>query len=667
MSAIAAVYYLEKKASPRLIIEEMLRTLHHRGEDQVGTWGNKFIALGNCLRWTTEESIQEKLPRKSKISDNITACDARIDNRSELIKQLFSANHQCESGEITDSEIILASYEKWGEECLPKLIGDFVFVIWDSKQKKLFCGRDALGVKHFYYYYEPNKVFALASEIKALFCLQEVERRLNEEYLGDYLVQNFEDKESTPFLHIKRLPATHGLIINAHKMKIWRYWQPNPTEEIKLRNHKEYQEAFREKFTAAVKCRLRSAFPIGAMLSGGLDSSSIVCAASEHLSSEGKPRLHSFSAIFPTTSAIDFKIDERSYMQSVIKKTGCQAHYVNCDDDNPWKDMKKLMRYSDNPVGMPNMYIHWEIFKEAQKHGVKVLLDGFDGDSTVSHGYEDLFQMSQQGRILRLLKEIMLLNKNMPHPAHSYKNFKRLILTGLDNSLPLNFARLGSFTTQKSGVKTQKKTHTALRWKIINNDFRKKYDLDERYKRCKSKNFSEKSTNIERHWEILTSGHFANSLESVELASQAFSVEQRFPFFDRRLIEFCIALPPGERIYNGWTRAIFRYAMKDLLPEDVRWRDTKAILGIGLKLNMLKYSVPDLEDAVEINSNILENYLNLDLLKAVLRRFAENPLKCTDYDCLILVASVHLSNWLREYEFSDCKSIGFSHNRKTLL
>jgi asparagine synthase (glutamine-hydrolysing) len=650
MSAITTIFRLNKQPVHDPTVRQMLDSLKHRGEEKVGVWVDNNVGLGQRMKWTTEESKLETLPSKNGNSGNVIVCDARIDNREDLISQLeFNDKKRYE---ITDSTIILAAYEKWGKDCLPKLIGDFIFVIWNPTTKSLFCARDPLGVKHFYYYHEPHKIFAIASEIKALFCLSEIPRKINEENLGDYLVFNNEDKESTPFANIKRLPATHGMFISSEEVRLWRYWRPDPSKQIRLRNHEEYHEAFREKFTQAVTCRLRSAYPIGSMLSGGLDSSSIVCVGSEYLFRQEKPPLHSFSAIFPTVSKEDSTIDEISYMQSVIKKTGCIAHFVNCDDDNPWKDMKKLIWHADNPVGIANLYIHWEIFKEAEKKGVRVLLDGFDGDSTVSHGYEDFAELARKRQWLRLIKEANLLNKNMPRPSHSLKSVKGLILrNGLNYVLPDNLAKLRNYIRSPKKAAQPVNKINGLVSKVINSKFRKKYQLDERFEHFYSSSYSEKATDIESHWEGLTSGLYAKSLESVEIASQAFSIEQRFPFFDRRLIEFCIALPPGERIYNGWTRAIFRYAMEGLLPKDVQWRGTKAVLGAGLKLNMLKYGSAELEDVIDVNTSVLEDYVDMDQLRAVYKRFAENPLEF-DYDCLILVVAVHLSYWLRENEFA---------------
>lgn len=645
MSAVTAIYYFDRKPLPAAAVEAMNDCLKHRGEDATGVWTDKNVGFGHRMRWTTEESLSEKLPRKSRNSPCVITCDARIDNRSELIPQLGfeGINHK----EISDSAVVLAAYEKWGKDCLPKLIGDFVFAVWNPQTKEIFCARDPLGVKHFYYYYEPNKIFALASEIKALFCLSEIPRELNEEHLGDYLVYNFEDKENTFFKQIKRLPATHAMLVGENNLRIWRYWKPEPKKEIRLRNHREYQEAFREKFTEAVACRTRSAFPVGSFLSGGLDSSSIVCVAAPHLANQSKP-LHSFSAVFPTVSKLDSRIDEMSFMRSVIEKTGCQAHFVNCDDANPLKDIKKMMWHADHPLGVPNAYIDWEIFKKAKRQGVRVLLSGIDGDSTVSHGYSDFTQFAKRGQWWRMFNEARLLKKNMPRREHSIRSLA--VENGLANVLPANLDKVWRLLRLKKATKDVQKFDSA-EWRTVNRELKKKYKLEERKDFYVDLSYPEKSTDIESHWNDLTCGVFAFMLESYENIAQAHSIEARFPFFDRRLIEFCIALPPGQRIYKGWTRAIFRNAMSGTLPEDVRLRTTKADLGAGVRLNLLEYGLSDLEDVVNVNSWVLEKYINVNELEGIYQHHRENPLKGR-LQIILLTSTIHLSQWLRETGFA---------------
>ena len=642
MSGIGAIYNLDTKVVDVAALARINHLLRHRGTDGSSIWHRGPIGLTHRMMWTTPESLSEKLPALSASGNSVITCDARIDNRSELIPQLPFFGRRRD--EITDSEVILAAYEKWGEECLPKLIGDFVFAIWNKREQILFAARDPLGVKHFNYYYRPGKLFALASEIKGLFALEEVPRELDEQHLGDYLVVNSEDKEATFYKDIKRLPATHALRVSRDGLRIWRYWQP-ALDELRLRNDGEYLEAFREKFTAAVTSRLRSAYPVGSMLSGGLDSSSIVCVASDHLKHEGRDALHSYSAIFPAVAKVDERIDETSFMQSVIHKTNCRAHFVNVDGASPLKDTEQILWHTDDPVGAP-IYMDWEIFKAAQKDGVRTVLSGIDGDSTVSHGYEDLANFALRRRYFRLFSEAFALRKNMPRRSHSLK--RSIWHRGLAKAMPpWTYAAWRKLKGRKPEDYTPSPITFPLHFKTVKAEFRQKLDLENRLTEFYKQNYPDGISPIEYHWRAMTSGHFAMILENSEKAAAALNIEPRYPFFDRRLIEFCIALPPGQRINKGWTRSIFRHAMEGILPHDVQWRTDKSNIGASLKVNLLKYGSKELEDAFYSSSSLLEKYVDVESLRSHYQTYKADPL-AKNSAVLLLLTNVYLLSWLKQ-------------------
>ena len=522
-----------------------------------------------------------------------------------------------------------------------------------SGERSLFAARDPLGVKHFYYYYRPGKLFALASEIKALFAIDGIPRILNEERIGDYLVASSEDRENTFFEGIYRLPATHALSVNKTHLKTWQYWKPED-RELRLKNDGEYHEMFREHFTTAVTARLRSLYPVGSMLSGGLDSSSIVCVASKFLKDHAKPPLQTFSAIFPSVAEVDPRIDERRYMRSVIERTGCTSHMVTADDTSPFSDIDKLQWHTDHPVGAP-IYMDWQIFKAAQSAGVKTVLSGFDGDSTVSHGYEDLGNLAIRGRYLRLVRESFALRKNMPRRSHS---LKRLIWrNGIARSLPP-----WTFDAWRKVRGRNPTDHSAppitfpLHFNSVNPQFRGARDLEDRVRRLRSANYPEGISPIEYHWRALTNGFFSEVLENVEKASAAFEVEARFPFFDRRLVEFCISLPPGQRIFRGWTRSIFRHAMKGLVPEDVLWRTDKSNIGASVKLGMLRHGSDQLKRLVEPDSSRLTDYVDLASLRSAYDSYCQNPME-REPEALLMLTNVYLSNWFRQSGFDEARGL----------
>jgi asparagine synthase (glutamine-hydrolysing) len=645
MSAITIIYNLNKRPVSVGEMDIVIDSLKHRGVDNKGIIIDKNIGLGHRMRWTTPESLKEKLPMKSGNSSAIITCDARIDNRDELIPQLAFSNKK--ETEITDSEIILRSYEKWGEKCLPKLIGDFVFAIWDPNQQKLICARDSMGIKHFYYYYKPDQLFAVASEVKALHCIPNIPKELNETNIGDILILNYQDKENTPYKDIKRLPANCVLTIKDNELKIRQYWKPKQTSKFNFRSTKQYENDFREIFTKAVTCRLRSAYPVGSMLSGGLDSSSISCVASRFLEENNKLPLETFSAVFPTISEIDSRIDERKFINSVIKRINCHSNFVEADSFSPLEDMDKLHWHTDHPVGAPNMFMDWALFKAAKSRDVRVLLSGFDGDSTVSYGYEAFQILARQGQWFQLYKNAVALNKNMPNRQHE---FKKLVWNrGFKEATPEFARQLWRILNGRPGklkkVDKLPSSHS-FNLKSLNSEFAEKNQLKTRYFDLIKETHPENVSLAQSHWNALCSGLFAFALETFEKAAAAFEVEPRFPFFDRRLIEFCISLPAKQKIYNGWTRSLFRRSMENILPPDVQWRTDKANIGLSFKVNLLKYGYKEVEETIFDLPGVLEKYIDLEKLSTAYRLYKNDPLKY-EGEPMFIISSVYLSNWLR--------------------
>lgn len=645
MSAIALIYNLDGRPVAGKEMNDFLEGLRHRGADGSGVIIDRNVALGHQMRWTTPESLAETLPAKNEDGSVCITCDARIDNRSELIPQLSFAGGR-KPAEIADSEIILRAYEKWGEDCVPKLLGDFVFAIWDAKKRKLICARDSMGVKHFYYY-KSERMFALASEIKALHLLSGVPRQLNETNIGDVLILNYQDKENTPYKRIKRLPANCVLTFQNNKLNIREYWQPQPHGRFDFRSTKQYEENFRELFTEAVKCRLRSAYPVGSMLSGGLDSSSISCVASRHLNAENKAPLETFSAVFPAIARLDERIDERKYIKSVVDHINCRPNFVEADAFSPLEDMDKMHWHADHPVGVPNVFMDWALFKAAKNRNVRVLLSGFDGDSTVSYGYEAFRMLAGRGQWLQLYKSAVALNKNIPHKHHG---FKKLVWNqGFKEATP-EFARrlwrlINGRPAKLEKVRQLPSSHN-FNFNALNTAFAEKHRLKTRYFDLVEKTHPENVGLARSHWNALCSGLFAFALETFEKTSAAFDVEPRFPFFDRRLVEFCISLPAKQKIYNGWTRSIFRRAMQDILPPDVQWRTDKANIGLSFKVNLLKYGRRDVEEAIFDHPQTLEKFVDIDKLSAAYRVYKDDPLKY-EGEPMFIISSVYLSNWLR--------------------
>ena len=574
-------------------LKKMNDSLSHRGPDGSGLWHEGPVGLAHQMLWTTPESLQERLPLEA--DGLVITSDSRIDNRDILIPDLNI------SEEASDSEVILMAYVNWGRSCADKLLGDFAFAIWDTAKEELFCARDHMGVKPFYYYYRPGRVFAFATEIKALFALG-VPKRINEVRIGDYIASIWEDREITFYKEILRLPAAHVLISNQSELQIERYWELDLTREILLESDDEYEKAFRDIFREAVRCRLRSAFPVGSMLSGGLDSSSIVCMARQLL--PAGCRLKTFSMIF----SVKRNDDERQYMDAVQADGKLEAYYVYGDDVGPLTNIDKMLSYEGQPISSPNLFLLWALNNEARNQSVRVLLDGFAGDSVVSHGTAYITELFCRLRLIALHREINSLSINYGVPARR-PLFKYCVYPFIPTCL-IRLWRALDFRDSKS-----LEDHN-----IANSTFAKRINWNDRIKKHHQRCYRPCREAKEDHWLDLSQGYHQLALEETNMASGAFSIEHRFPFYDKRLIEFCLAIPADQKLRHGYSRWIMRRALKDVLPEEVCNRLSKTNHGPNFIYCLLKFHKSLLDEAILTNHDTLKDYVEINNLKKTYER-----------------------------------------------
>ena len=631
MSAIAGLYRRDGRPVRPADLEPMVESLAHRGPDAKGVWSKGSVGLGHRMLRTTPESCHERLPLTNQAGDLAITADARIDNRDELIAELGVDGGP--HAEISDSGLILSAYEKWGEESAKRLLGDFAFAIWDGRKQTLFCARDHPGVKPFYYH-QSDRGFAFGTEIKALLSLPDVPRRLNQLRVADYLAGMFEDQTITFYRDIFRLPAGHCMTVSPRKVRVRAYYSLDPTREIRLRSDDEYAEAFHERFTEAVRCRLRSAFPVGGLLSGGLDSSSIVGTARRVLREEGTSRLHTFSAIFPDLPEADLrKIDERRFMEAVLATGGVAPHYVRADLLSPLTDLERVFWHQDEAVVAPNLYMHWALYGAASDQGVRVLLDGIDGDTTVSHGLEYLSELARTGKARTLAREVVALSRRHNSPARSV-----LWQFGLKPLVPESMKHVWR------AVRRRPRSSSTI-CTAINPVFAQRVGLTERTQSFQANRYAPPRTAREGHWRGLNSGLYPYVLEVADKAAAAFSLEPRYPFFDRRLVEFCLALPPEQKLHQGWTRVVMRRAMADVLPDKVRWRVGKANLSPNFERRLLECDRGLLDDVIMKDPHVIEEFVDVSALRDVYRRYASQPMST---DALDVYAAVTLALWLRQ-------------------
>lgn len=644
MSAIAGIYYLDGRIADSAALERMSAALSHRGPDASGVWTEKHAGMIHRMLWTTPESLVETLPLTSACRRFVITAEARIDNRGELLAALGFAGQT--NREIADSEIILAAYQKWGDRCPEHLLGDFAFAIWDNQNQTLFCARDHFGAKPFYYY-SSSRIFAFASEIKGLLCLPDVPREINEIRVADYLASMHEDTTATFYSNILRLPPAHCATVSREGVRLRRYWSLDASREVRLGSDEEYAEAFRELFFESVRCRLRSAFPIGSELSGGLDSSSVTSTAYTLLSQDEDKTLTTFSAVYDKVS----ECDERPFINAVIDGKHVKSHYFAGDSVGPLTDIDRMLRYQDEPFFAPHLFVSWALNAKIHEQGIRVLLDGFDGDSVLSYGFGYLRELAQGGHWLNLAEELRghsrlygtssLTNmwkfawRYRVDPVLSrYRGSRAVRRTWRAMARGVRINRQGSRNGNRPG------------WiSLLDQDFVTRTDLMERYRAQRSSQSNAAKTEREEHYSKINAGLQPFALEVLDRSTAASGIEVRHPFWDKRLVEFCLALPAKQKLRGGLGRLVLRQAMVNILPEEVRWRPDKINFSPNLVHGLLTYERERLDTLVHDELACIADYLNVDVVRESYRRFLSQGSEADPANVFAIWNIVALAIW----------------------
>ena len=634
MSAIFGIHHTDNPQLRRAEIQCLRVHLAYRGPDTSGIWSEGHVALGNCLLQTTPESVFEKMPASDDAETCCVTADVRLDNRGELIRAL--SLDKFPASKITDSELILEAYLKWGETCPAHLLGDFAFAIWDRRTSTLFCARDQFGIKPFYYFHGGDR-FAFCSCIDGLLQLDWVPRRLNEQRLASHLTTFFGDTTATFYTDILRLPPAHSLRLNQNGLQIIRYWKLDPHCETRYGSDGEYVEAFKSIFQEAVNCRLRTNIRPGAMLSGGLDSSSIACMAGQLMARDGRGSLATFSGVFDKVP----ESNERSYIESLVRKGGFEPTYLAADDSNPFEAPPELARTQTEANSAANLHVNWGLYGLARQRGIRVILDGFDGDTTISHGVTYLKELA-------LTNQWVKLGHHLPAVAGLYDSFvpelfwQYIWQLGLWPRLPSSAKRVCN------GV--ARRWHSLCRHRlapccILDKGFVDRIGLPDYRTRLGDTAGLPANTEKTGHYQKLVWGVMPSTLELLGQTAAPFGVEVRFPFWDRRLIEFCLGLPARFKIRDGYTRWILRKAMEGLLPPKVQWRVDKSNLSHAFKYCLLNHGMEELNRADVAANQWLQPYVCAKHLNDSRQRFRT---EAGERETLFIWQVANLTLWLEK-------------------
>lgn len=621
MSGITGIFRRDGRDVDPADIKKMNDKIAHRGPDGSRVWCEGPVAFGHQMLHTTQESLHEILPFEDEESGLVITADARIDNRKDLAPQLGIEDNE----HVSDSYFILKAYEKWGEKCPEELLGDFAFAIWDKNKEQLFCARDHMGVKPFYYYLN-DTLFFFASEIKSLFN-QGTPSKINKKRIAKYLM-HLNDYSSTFFEDFFSLTPANYLIIKLSNVEKTKFWEICSQRSIDLGAEEEYIRSFRKIFEDSIKCRLRSQLPVGFELSGGMDSSSIVSMAkiiiNDKKYSDFK-KINTYSFIFNEL----ISCDERNYISNIINEK-TNPLFVVADDFSPLEQMKDILKYQNQPLLFPNVILLWELHKKMYNNNIRVLLCGTGGDAVVSHGEYYLRDLAVNFKWGKLLRELYYYTKN--HKLHFYS--KRFYY----------YLGLQLFPHMLKKIKNKDLSN------ILNKEFSNQINADQ-YLNKDFKSIKKIDTAKKYHYNVLSNSKgIIDSLMMRDGLSAAFFIEGRYPFLDKRLVEFCYAIPSEMKFKFGWSRYILRISMKNILPIENQWRSNKTNLSLVSKTNILKHEQKFFEEMIFKKNDIINEYVDLQYLKEIYNDyFLKKNISNSAYDLFLIAQLFYWLNLNKKY------------------
>jgi asparagine synthase (glutamine-hydrolysing) len=565
VSGLVARFHRDSRPIDTELVWAMLNAAPYRGPDgmSIRTW--EQVALGFAKMAITPEEADEQQPLLSPRSGCAIIADVRLDNRDELLAQL----PEQPAADISDADLILRAYETWGVDCAAKLLGDFAWAIWDPREMRMVCARDTSGQRALFYYLD-HATFTAASEIHQILQDPALPVEPNEDRILTMLtpqnmVQNEKQVHETFYKDIYLIPAGHVLVVTPNDYRMWRYWELEPIE-IRYRDDREYVDHFRDLFFEVVRARLRSTHPMGALLSGGLDSSSVVCTAQEIFREEGTggDRLMSMSHVFDGLDC-----DERPLIETIRDKYDMDTRFIEFDGSGGRLHLEPHC-FLESPM-MGFQFESNPMLEPAIAKGARVVLTGEVADACVMGSWIVFDSLLKQRR----LRELHRLAREYHQTIGT--SWPVIALYTLGPLLPLQVQKQATLMYTRPWLKRHqhdfgpKWMPEPLRAELT----RRVFDL------ALEENRSRRFANETRHREY-------NLLYPPEVSrSQApWPIETWRPFADRRLHQFLLGIPPEQKFATqvtgeayGRSKWLLRRAMIGVLPEDIRQRTTKTVFS----------------------------------------------------------------------------------------
>lgn len=614
MSALGGIYNFNGTPLDRQTLNELAMALASSGPDGGSEFVSTDVALIYRAFHTNEESRRETQPLVSA-NGRVLCWDGRLDSRDELLPILRDELF----GDHSDAAIALAAYERWGRDFLSTLVGDFALSLWDPAIRTLLLARDPVGPRPLFYYGSNDRII-WTSELAALVDLPGIPLEVNDEYVAGYLTRLF-DGGLTPYKGIHAVPPGNAVVVRNSRINATRYWALGCRQKLRYKTDAEYEEHFRHLFREAVRCRLRADGPVWAMLSGGLDSSAIVCMADDILGrgEAAAPGLETVSFVYDGSPSAD----EREFLCCLEEKRGRIGHHVRETGYPPLASRPDEKRHYGPDFLDCFVARHKAMLDLMRRGAARVLLTGHGGDEMLlssQNPSSELQDLLVQTRVLQLHRALQTWSKALKTPYIKLL-LRNAILPLLPESLQVVFADGDNkvpFWYDEQFVRTM--------------------NLRERLVGCPD-DFS-----IQLPSDRNNAAGFLSIVSATSRASYRASgcVEVSHPYLHRPLVDFLHAIPLEQKVRPGETRSLMRRSLRDLLPEKILNRKDKKGPTEALLRAIARESV-QLRAMFENAQVCSYGYMNAEALLKALDRARHGCEK----ESFALIQTISLEFWLR--------------------
>ncbi len=593
MCGIAGIYGNSDTHATPNIIHRMVSVMNHRGPDDKGLYVDSQIALGHARLSIIDLSEAGRQPMTNEDGAIRMVFNGELYNYVELRKELVAKGHWFRSQ--SDSEVIVHAYEEWGQGCLNRFNGMFGLAIWDSRSRTLVLSRDPMGEKPLYYWWDRG-VLIFASEIKAIL-VAGVKPGVNQDALAGYLALQYSVGRQTLFKGINKILAGEVMVVEeGQRPTILRYWDVQAGELLPQVTDADCALLLRERLDISAQIRMRADVPVGAFLSGGIDSAAVVALAKPHAKSE----FHTFSVGFETFS-------ETPYAETVAKYLGTTHHNLTIKAADVANDIRRIAWHYDEPLGDAAIINNYYLGKAAHDQGVKVVLAGEGGDELFA-GYRH-YKIGMRWHWWYNLPKFVRYH----YPALSW------LKTPDDGRVDTVFGRL---------------QHLALFFNQDSFESAHQYmlavmGLSEQHRYCRLADYRFMTRMIPHE-------HFDDPLDDMlvtdcknllpekflmkaDKAVMASSVEERLPLLDKNVVELAFSIPSRLKLHNGQEKYVFRQAVKDLLPPEIVNRP-KQVFNTPVRVWLREKELSRMAVDALTNGELIKEYFKMDALKPLIRR-----------------------------------------------